>query len=737
MSGSGTPHASSARRAPSARHGDFAPTASIADAIVIKDGDLFFLSEPDGSVPLDGHHGLGLYYHDCRFLDGCALTLGGVRPRLLAATAARGSGSIAELTNPPIGTDGATIAGEDLGIRWERTVDAATLTLEDRIVVRNFGVASAAVPIALAWSARFEDVFAVRGMPPGKRGRLHRPRWRDGVLTFAYDGADGIARTLAVHVSPAPRRTQGATARFELAVGAGQERAIVSRLVVGETRAGQAADASEQRPSRPARGDRADAERQWLSEHPSIRSNSLLLDAVVDRSLRDLRVLLTELGQRRFFAAGVPWYVTLFGRDSILAALEALAWEPEIAADTLRLLASFQGRDVDERRGEEPGKILHELRVGEMAHLGEIAQTPYYGSIDSTPLFLILLARHAAWTGELGLFRELRDSADRALRWIADYGDRDHDGYLEYRGSSTKGGLANQGWKDSGDAISNADGTLARPPIALAEVQGYVFAAKRALADLYRRAGDADRADALAREADALAARFDRDFWLRDRGFYALALQEGGRPADVVSSNPGQALWTGIVDPGRASATVARLMASDMFTGWGIRTLSTEERRYNPIGYHVGTVWPHDNALIGGGFRRYRHDEEALRVFAGIVEAAMHFEHNRLPEVFAGFPRKDYEVPVRYPVACHPQAWAAGAVPYLLETCLGLEPEAFERRLRIVRPVLPDFVRVIEIQRLRVGAASVSLRFERGSDGAVRVEPRDVTDGLDVIVDPR
>jgi glycogen debranching enzyme len=310
----------------------------------------------------------------------------------------------------------------------------------------------------------------------------------------------------------------------------------------------------------------------------------------------------------------------------------------------------------------------------------------------------------------------------------------DAGGYVAYTGSTGKG-LANQGWKDSGDCIVNADGTLARPPIALVEVQGYAWLARRAIAELYERAGERARSDGLRRDAENLRARFNRDFWAEGLGTFALALQKGGERAEVVTSNAGQALWTGIAEPDKARRTADRLMADDMFSGWGIRTLSSRERRYNPIGYHVGTVWPHDNALIAAGFRRYGFDAEALRIFEGILAAAMDFEHDRLPEVFAGFTRREYEEPVRYPVACHPQAWAAGAVPYLLQACLGLVPDAFGHRLSVVRPVLPRLVRELHVRRLRVGDASTDLHVERGSDGAVSVTVLRVDGRLDVVVD--
>ena len=356
--------------------------------------------------------------------------------------------------------------------------------------------------------------------------------------------------------------------------------------------------------------------------------------------------------------------------------------------------------------------MLHELRVDELTRANLLPYSPYYGTIDATPLFLILVARHAAWTGKLDLFDELREHVELALTWIAQYG-MDRDGYVAYDSNKSDGTLVNQGWKDSGDAIVNADGSLAVPPIALVEVQAYVYKAKCEIADLFRRAGEEARATELEREANALRTRFNRDFWNEEIGTYVLALQRDDKPAAVVSSNPGHALWCDIADPKKARRTMERLMSDEMFSGWGIRTLATSEKRYNPIAYHLGTVWPHDNSIIAAGFRHYGFDRAAQRVISGILQAAMHFEHFRLPELFTGFSSTDFNGPVRYPVANHPQAWGAGSIPFMITTLLGLEPDAFNRRLRIVRPLLPKVVERVNVLRLAVGAAKVDLRFSR------------------------
>jgi len=475
-----------------------------------------------------------------------------------------------------------------------------------------------------------------------------------------------------------------------------------------------------------------------LAQEPrtTIASDNLLLDAILERSFADLRLLRSSIDGEEYYAAGVPWFATLFGRDAAITAIQMLAYEPRVAEQTARLLAFYQARQTNEWRDQQPGKILHSIRVGEMARLGLIPHTPYYGSVDATPLFLILIARHAAWTGDLGLFNDLRNEIELALTWMSDGADSNGDGYIDYVSTSVHG-LINQGWKDSGDAIVTAAGQLATPPIALSEVQGYAFLARVLIADLYDRAGDPARAAALRADADALRARFERDFWIPSLGCYALALERGDRPLAIVTSNAGQVLWSHIAKPSRARRVAKRLMAPDMFSGWGIRTLSTEARRFNPVGYHLGTVWPHDNALIATGFRHYGLDAAARHIFAGLLRTAACLRSYRLPEVFAGFSTNEFQTPVRYPVACHPQSWAAGSVPYLLGALLGLEPDGFARHLRVVSPTLPDGVNRLDVRDLPVGSARISLRFTRGNKHRVDVDLLSTTGTVELAVEER
>lgn len=695
-------------------HGRPSMVASIAEALVIKDESLYFLCDEHGDVPMRGDHGLGLYYHDCRYLDGYEVRIAGDTMNPLVASATHGHGVVIELTNSEITpATGDLIPKESLGVKLERLVDGRAAVLHDRITLRNFGVEAVSLPVSFHVRSGFDDVFAVRSLTSGRHGELTAPAWHGDVLRLDYLGGDDVCRRLEARFSPAPRRRTRRSASMTVALGPGESKSIDVTFHVFEFPAHSAGGPHDGAADIVAARSSLRADTQaFVDAHAAVTSDNELLNRVVDRSLRDLRMLRSRLDGLEYYAAGVPWFVTLFGRDSITTAMQMLAFSPRMANQTLRLLASYQGTKRDDWRDETPGKILHELRIGELARMGEIPHTPYYGSIDATPLFVILMAEYLRWTGDFALFRELRGHIDRALAWIESEEQRGEGGYITYDCASGKG-LINQGWKDSGDGIVQASGALAEPPIALAEVQGYAYRARLSIAAAYEREGDATTAQRLRDAAAALRARFNRDFWLERERTYVLGRQRGGRPLDVVASNAGQTLWSGIAEAAQAAGTRDRLMARDMFSGWGIRTLSARERRFNPVGYHLGTVWPHDNAMIAAGFRQYGFDHEATRILRGILDAAMYFREFRLPELFAGFSRREYAVPVRYPVACHPQAWAAGSIPYLVTSCLGLEPDALERRLRVHRPVLPDYTTRLTLRGVRVADAMADLAFTK------------------------
>jgi glycogen debranching enzyme len=413
----------------------------------------------------------------------------------------------------------------------------------------------------------------------------------------------------------------------------------------------------------------------------------------------------------------VPWYAVPFGRDAIITALQTLMYNPSIAEGTLRFLAAHQGTTVDPFREEQPGKIMHELRRGELARLKEVPHTPYYGTVDATPLFLVLFVESMEWLDSDDLFADILPAALRALEWIDRYGDIDGDGYLEYR-AQRPGGVVNQGWKDSFNSVQHEDGSISDAPIALVEVQGYVYQAKMGMARLLRRRGDTDTADRLEREAQDLRARFNRDFWMEDLGFYAQALDNQKRQVRSITSNPGHCIWSGICDLDKAHAVATRLMEPDMFSGWGLRTLSSESPNYNPMSYHNGSVWPHDTALIALGLRRIGRSEEAIQLVAGLIEAGFRFDDARLPELFCGFPRDQRfnSSPAAYIVSCSPQAWAAGCVFMLLQSMLDLRPDAAAGTV-YSDPVLPSLFTRVELRHLRVGRHQVDLRVDPGPDG--------------------
>jgi len=680
-------------------HGASTLIADLGEALTTKSGDVFCLCASTGDIDSSVSPAHGLYFHDTRFLDRALLRLGDEPLSVLLSSADEDDRSVSELTNPDLElTRGHVIPKQQIGIRRERRLGKS---VSEAIFFRNFGLEAVVLEFELEFAAGFDSMFAIRGAEIGQRGKLYEPSWRGGRLEFRYDGADGRVRTTTLSFDPKPTRTRAnAVARYRLKLAPAESRCIRFEVEIADKGSG----ALEITPTAWRRNPSFSSVR--------ITSDNPLFNRVLERSFADLEMLATRERGEVFFAAGVPWFVCLFGRDSIITALETVAYNPRVAAETLILLARYQGRHHDEWRDEEPGKILHELRVGEMANLGEVPQTPYFGTVDATPLFLCLLAEYVRWTGDLELFRKLEKNVERALHWLDTIADHDGDGFVDYVSRSDKG-LANQGWKDSGNAIANADGSPAEPPIALVEVQGYVYRARLDAAWLYRLTDRPDKAESLEREAKALRKRFQSAYWLPDRRYLAVALQKDGRPAEAVSSNPGQALWSGIVNARHARAIASTLRSKRMFSGWGIRTMAEGEAAYNPLDYQVGAIWPHDNAMIAAGLKRYGFSEDSLRVFTAIYQAASRFSSYRLPEVFAGFDRGESPEPVRYPVACTPQAWAAGAIPYMLRTALGLEPDATENTLRIVRPALPDWLGEVSVRGLQVGEATVDLLFRR------------------------
>jgi glycogen debranching enzyme len=698
---------------------------NLAEATVVKAGNGFCVTLRDGGLPIESDHPLGLYLDDCRHLRGHELRLGARAPRPLIASDSPGTAAAFELTNPELElASGQVVPPEMLRVRLERQMLPGEML--ERITLESYFQGRIELPLELRLDADFRPMLEVRGMVPASERRVDRSATGDS-LRFAAMGLDGRERSTLVTCTEASAGDEGRLS-IPVTLEPGQQRTFDIRFTLeardGDGRATHASMAA------------ADAEvRAWLAERPRVELDNELVNRAVARSLLDLRLLTSKLDGHSYYAAGVPWYATLFGRDSIVSAIQTLAFDATVGEDTLRLLAGRIGRRKDDEHDEEPGKILHELRLGELADRDETPLTRYYGTVDATPLFLCLLCEHADWSGSLELFRELRPEVEAALGWIDDYGDLDGDGLIEYRRRSS-GGLENQGWKDSWNGIVDEQGVPLRAPIALVEAQGYVVACKRRLARLYELDGEPSRAESLRDGAAALAEALER-FWLPDRGFYSMALDADKRPSRALASNQGHLLWALAVPPERAAAIRHALTEGSAYSGWGVRTLGADEPGFNAVGYHAGTIWPHDTAFFAVGLRKYGFDDAFLRIFRDLLDAAASFPAYRLPELFAGFPRAPHEGPVPDPVACSPQAWAAGALPWMLVSGLGLIPDGLARTLRIRRPLLPRHVGRLALKGLRVADARVDLVFERVRDRADRIALTDArVDGdLDVVLD--
>ncbi len=691
--------------------GESASIRDIHNAVTTKYNEVFMLTNQIGDV-LPEEHGYGLYFRDTQYLDEWVLRIAGDVPIPLLSDASHGYESRMELTNPLFKLpDGSLFKREHLSIR--RT-QALKHHITDSIELRNLSQQSVQFDLTLTFGSHFTNMFVIRGSDPGKRGTLHPPQAKGNTVVLAYDGADQHRRTVTIRFNDAPDALDGSTATYHVKLKPRASCTINAQIELKESGPGTPVDsAGTYRPE--AQDKQHHTFDQALQAMPTIETNNALFNLAMTRSLDDVRMLATSNHDDIYVSAGVPWYAALFGRDSCTCAYQTLAYQPELARTTLRVLARYQGTEVNDFQDESPGKILHELRLGEKANLAEVPMIPYYGSVDSTPWFLMLMCGYVRWTGDLELFRELEDNVNRALDWIDGNLKSRIQGFLTY-GSRSEKGLTNQGWKDSSNSIVNSDGSLAQPPIALVEVQGYVYHAWRELAHLFELIGDAKQASQLRKKAEDLRQRWDETYWMAKKKFYALAIERDRSLAEAVASNPGQCFFTGMIPDDKAKTVADRLLEEDMFCGWGIRTLSANEKAYNPLDYQVGSVWPHDNALIALGLRRYGFTDHMEKVFTGIFDASTQFNHFRLPEVFDGFSDSDYEKPVHYPVACSPQAWAAGALPLMLQAALGLEPDALQRTLHIHRPHLPKWMSSVTVHGLTVGQAKVDLQYQRQGD---------------------
>jgi glycogen debranching enzyme len=706
--------------------------------LLLKANDLVLLTREDGNFPLDVP-GFGLFYRDTCYLGAYILRLHGTDPLMLMASDAEGMAAQIELTNNSLRTtNGEKIPDHKLSLRRTLLVLDDGPVFIDTVTFRNFTDEAVALPVSLEFCTTFESMFVLRGTPQGKRGRLLAPAWDGTALRFCYEGADGVRRTLLVDFSlppvVAPRTTEETAAHFELSLASRASLDLIVTCRVDERPVGEPPPGSARalKGAAAMREAKEAAASQLLDGYARLETSSKGFGETMARSLSDVALLEVRRGEHRFTTAGVPWFVGLFGRDSLLPTLQCLVFNPDLGARTARALAHWQGTKDDERTREQPGKILHELRVGELAHLHEVPQTPSYAAVDSTLLFLVAIARHVDWTGDMALFRELRPNIDAALGWLRRKLDEGH-GYVTYSGLAQGRQPINQSWRDSGTGVLRADGSYPVPPLALVEVQGYAFQAMGLVAGLLRRAGEDATADALDAEADELRARFARDFWMEDEGCFCLALEEGGRQVASVTSNAAQVLWTGIAGADHARRVVERVMRPDMFSGWGVRTLSSSHAAFDPLAYQQGSVWPFDNSLIVSGLRRYGEDAAALRITAAALDTAQGFRRWRLPEFIAGTERQPGDGPTHTPRADPMQAWSAAAVPFMVTELLGLHADGFAKRLHVRRPLLPDGVVGLSLHGLRVAGGTASLRFTRQGDAAGTEIL--ASDGVEVVVE--
>ena len=666
--------------------------------ITLKSGDAFLVADVCGDL-LSSKQEMGLFWHGTRFLHTCNLFLEG-RPLVMLSHHVADVGSVCQidLTNTALSIDDNTKVKQG-EIHVHRVLELQDDALIQTITVTSFHTLPVPVMLALKLGADFRDLFEVRGLMRQERGQFQPTRMDATSLIFDYRGIDTVERETRIMFAPPVDSVLPDRVFWDLQLKRNQP--VELRMIVKVNDSDQAI--------RPSTVGVAPLPTPTL---PTVITDNLFFNRLLARGMSDLMMLSTMTPHGRYPYAGIPWFSCPFGRDGLITCLEFLPWFPDVVRGTLAFLAAYQGAKVEPFTDEEPGKMLHEFRTGEMANCREIPFIPYYGSIDVTPLFLITLEAYIRWTHDLPFLLQLWPAALAAARWIEHYGDRDGDSFIEYVRAS-KEGLANQGWKDAWDSVSQGNGQLATSPIALCEVQGYAFAAYRAVGYLVGQLGNEHEAARWEQKAEILRENFLRRFWWEDESIFYLALNGAKEPCDVVSSNAGQCLWTGIVPQELASRVAERLMRHDMYSGWGIRTLSERAVRYNPMSYHNGSVWPHDTAIAGAGFAHYGKKAEAAVLLKSIYEASLSFEGARLPELYCGFPRRYEAGPTRYPLACSPQAWAAGAPFLLLSALLGLQPDAEHGRLFVEQPRLPDWLQIVDMPGIYVGGKSMHLRFVR------------------------
>jgi glycogen debranching enzyme len=672
---------------------------------VIKENDLFLMTDKSGDIPDNDQSGLGLYTRDTRFLSRMEIRINNQRPILLSSAADENYISTIRLTNPHMEEDGKLILWRE-SVEIERTRFIYEGALYETFKLTSYYPKAIQFDFSVLLDADFTDMFVIRGFQHGKLGSKTGERSAPGERVISYLGADELLRETKVKWDTQESRiSETGEVHFDVELKH-QESVEIAFFIAPMINGNEPLQHEPKEAMNKLRASYA----SWNASSTSISSDMPLFNKLYHRGVQDLRVLLTDLGYGQFPVAGLPWYSVPFGRDSLIAALQMLSSNPQIAKGTLLTMAAYQGQKEDEWRDEQPGKVMHEIRYGELAATNQVPFTPYYGTIDATPLFLLLTAEYYHWTGDLDFVSSLMPHLNAALNWIKEYGDYDKDSFVEYYQKSSKG-IANQGWKDSADSVIHSNGDYAEAPIALVEVQGYVYQALTRLAPIFKSLGHEEQAEVMEKDAAQLRTRFEEDFWMNDEQFYAIALDKDKKRVDSVTSNAGHILMSGIASPERAKAVAARLVAPDLFGGYGIRTMSTAATGYNPMSYHDGSVWPHDNSLCLLGLSQSGFTEEAITVMQGLLNAADQFEYYRLPELYCGY-SDQLGAPVPYPVACSPQAWAAGTPLTFVQALLGLQPNALTRQITI-KPALLNGMNDLKVEQLQIGNGTLSLRVSR------------------------
>lgn len=703
-------------------------SSSLADdrTRVLKYGETFLVFNRVGDIGgLIGEQ--GLFHRGMRHLSRYLMKLADRSPQLLRSTVRDdNAGLTLEVMNTDI-YEGSRLRLPRGSLHLFRSMFLWDSVCYDKLRLSNFSLNHVESEVSLQFGADYADIFQVRGTKREHVGEMLSPSIEDDCLTLTYQGLDGISRRTRLEFSPAPSKLTKDSAQFSIHLDPREETIVNVNIVC------------EERGVRRRTFDLEHAMDETLRniEHANsqscrVTSSSPFFTRWLTRSQADLEMMIAGNPEGAYPYAGVPWYNTVFGRDGIITAMECLWAAPWIAASVLKYLAQTQAREVNPEEEAEPGKIVHEIRHGEMANLKEVPFGHYYGTVDATPLFVMLAGAYLERTGDRSLIRDIWPHILAALDWIDTYGDADHDGFVEYKAKSGKG-LVHQGWKDSHDSISHQNGDLAQAPIALCEVQGYVYAARQAAARMAMQFGQVELAKKLSAQAVAIQEEFERKFWDEQLNTYVIALDGDKKPCRVLSSNPGHCLFSGVVSAERANRQMKTLMGEQLYCGWGIRTLGSGEVRYNPMSYHNGSVWPHDNAIIARGFARYGYKREASQILTALFDASMFMQRNRLPELFCGFHRRTAsEGPTLYPVACSPQAWAAGASYLLLEACLGIDVNSSRGCVCFSAPYLPEMMNELQFTNLRLGAATIDVRLHRHhqdvgievlrNEGGVKVE---------------